>query len=219
MVWDAARAHHDILQGFVERGYPPRLPEAAHAALRALEAAHGVVLHPGTTDVWVAHPFSASPTGVWVERRGSDRGWWAPCLWCAMGVVVLAAPNATIHARYGGESAPATFRVDGGARVDSDACVHFPMPARDAWNNVIHYCATVLPFRAADDVTAWSQRHDLPVGAAVPLAQVLELAQVWYGGYLARDWRKWTVAEAQQIFTRVGLTGPHWQLPTAGERY
>jgi len=218
MTWDPARVHHEILQGFVDRGHPPRLPEEAHPALRELEAAHGVVLHPGTTDVWVAHPFSASPTAVWVERRGADRGWWAPCLWCAMGVV-LAAPDATIHVRYGGEATAAAIQVDAGTHVDSDACVHFPMPARDAWNNVIHYCATVLPFRTADDISAWSQRHDLPVGAAVPIAQVLALARVWYGGHLARDWRKWTSSEVQEIFTRVGLTGPHWHVPTTGERY
>lgn len=219
MAWNTARVHHEILQGFVERGHPPRLPEEAHPALRQLEAEHGVVLHPGTTEVWIAHPFSASPTAVWVERREADRGWWAPCLWCAMGVVALAASDATIHVRFGGEAEAVAIRVDGAARVAPDACVHFPLPVRDAWNNVVHFCASVLPFRSEGDVAAWSQRHDLPRGAVVPLAQVLELARVWYGNHLAPDWRKWTVAEAQQIFTRVGLVGSHWQLSGAGERF
>jgi hypothetical protein len=219
MSWDIARVHHAILQGFVDQGYPPRLPDDAHVALRQLEAEHGVVLHPGTTSVWIAHPFSASPTAVWVERRDSAQGWWAPCMWCAMGIVVLTAPDATIHARFGGEAEAAVIEIRGGAQVASDACVHFPTPVRDAWNNVVHYCATVLPFRSPGDVAAWSGRHDLPLGAIVPLAQVLALAQVWYGRHLARDWRKWTVAEAQQIFHSVGLVGDHWRLPAADQRF
>lgn len=205
--------------GASSSGHPPRLVEDAHPALRELEATHGVVLHPGTTDVWIAHPFSASPTAVWVERRGADRGWWAPCLWCAMGVVVLAAPDAIIHTRLGGEAAPVAIQVDGAARVASDACVHFPLPLREAWNNVVHFCATVLPFRSADDVAAWSARHTLPLGAVVPIGHVLQLARVWYGNHLAPDWRKWTVAEAKRILDEVGLVGAHWQLPGADERF
>jgi hypothetical protein len=219
MAWDTARVHHEILRSFVDRGHPPRLPDDAHPALRRLEADHGVVLHPGTTDVWIAHPFSASPTGVWVEQRGTGRGWWAPCMWCAMGIVVLAAPDATIHARFGGEAEPAVIGVAGATRVASDVCVHFAMPVCEAWNNVVHYCATVLPFRSAGEVAAWSARHDLPLGAVVPIAGVLELARVWYGNHLAPDWRKWTVAEAQAIFARVGLVGAHWELPAADQRF
>jgi Alkylmercury lyase len=219
MDWDTARVHHELLQGFIEHGHPPRLPDEAHAALRQLEADHGVVLHPGTTEVWIAHPFSASPTGVWVQRRDSPRGWWAPCMWCAMGIVVLAAPDAIIHARFGGEAEVAAIPIEAGARIASDACVHFALPPSAAWNNVVHFCAMVLPFRSPDDVAPWSQRHDLPLGAVVPIATVLELARVWYGRHLARDWRKWTIAEAQEIFRGVGLVGPHWQLPAANQRF
>ncbi|HEX2689306.1 MAG TPA: organomercurial lyase [Kofleriaceae bacterium] len=219
MNWNTARVHHEILQSFVDRGHPPRLPEEALPALRQLEADHGVVLHPGTTEVWIAHPFSASPTAVWVEQRGSDRGWWSPCLWCAMGVVVLAAPDAAIHVRLGGEAETVVVQVDGAARVAPEVYVHFAIPVRDAWNNVVHFCANVLPFRSEAEAAGWSQRHDLPLGQVVPIAQVLELARAWYGNHLAPDWRKWTVAEAQQILTRVGLVGAHWQLPGAGERF
>lgn len=210
----AAEVHHAIIAGFIAHGHPPRL--AADAALRELADEHGVVLHPGTTEVWIAHPFSAAPTGVWVER--GDRGWWAPCIWCATGIVALAAPDATIHARYGGEAEAIAIDVRGGA-VRSDACVHFPFPPRDAWTNVVHWCATVQPFRRADDVPAWCARHGMPHGAVVPVAQVAELGRAWYGRHAARDWRKWTANEAREIFQRVGLVGPHWELPAAETRF
>lgn len=218
MAWDSAAVHHAIIDAFIEHGRPPALPADAHPALHQLAADHGVVLHPGTTAIWIAHPFSASPTGVWVERSDGRRGWWAPCIWCAMGIVALAAPDAVIHARYGGEAEPAVIEVAAG-KVLAETCVHFPIPARDAWANVVHWCATVLPFRSPADVPAWCERHALPHGDVVPIARALELGRVWYGNHRARDWRKWTTGEAQQIFASVGLAGPHWELPTSDDRF
>jgi hypothetical protein len=215
-MWTPATVHHAIIKSFIDHGHAPALPANAEPALHELAAQHGVVLHPGTTSIWIAHPFSASPTAVWVQAR--DRGWWAPCMWCALGVCALAAPTATIHARYGGESEPVAIAVDDG-HVDSTAVVHFAMPPRDAWNNVVHWCATVLPFRARADIDAWTTRHALPRGDVVDIARVMELARAWYGGHAREDWRKHTTREAQGIFTRVGLVGPHWQLPDRDDRF
>ncbi len=216
------RVHHAVLSTFVRRGHPPSLdelaralaiaPEDAAAALRRLHDGHGLVLHPGSTDVWIAHPFSASPTAVWVA--GGARGWWAPCLWCAAGIVALAAPAATIHARYAGEHEAAAIEVRDGAAT-CDLVVHFALPPRDAWRNVVHWCQAVLPFRRAEDVAPWCDRHGLPLGAIVPWSQVLALGRAWYGRHLDEDWRKHTIAEAQAIFDRLGLVGDFWRLPVS----
>jgi hypothetical protein len=81
-----------------------------------------------------------------------------------------------------------------------------------SFDNVYHYCATVLPFRSEGDIDAWSRRHAIPRGAVVPIAQVAELARLWYGKHADRDWKKWSVAQAREIFEQVGLTGPFWDL-------
>lgn len=220
------RVHHEVLSSFVRRGRPPSLdelacslgaaPEDAAASLRRLHDGHGLVLHPGSIDVWIAHPFSASPTAVWVTGGASGaRGWWAPCLWCASGIVALAAPTSTLHARYAGEHEAAAVEVRGGAAADADLVVHFSLPPRDAWRNVVHWCQTVLPFRRAEDVAPWCERHGLPLGAVLPWPQVLALGRAWYGRHLDPDWRKHTVAEAQAIFDALGLSGDFWRLPVS----
>jgi hypothetical protein len=216
-----SRVHHAIMQSFVARGFAPTVDEVAQAtavapdrvrdAFRQLRDTHGLVLHPGTDAIWIAHPFSASPTGVWV--KGAERSWWAPCMWCAMGICVLAAPTATIHARLGGEEEAVAIGVTDG-EVENDAVVHFPFPPRAAWDNVVHFCASVLAFRSARDVERWAARHRYPVGAVVPLRTVLRLGRAWYGRHLDEDWRKWTTLEAQAIFEDVGLVGDFWRLPT-----
>jgi hypothetical protein len=216
------RVHHEVLTAFVRRGRPPALdelaralavaPEDVAAALRRLHDGHGLVLHPGSTDVWITHPVSASPTAVWVADGA--RGWWAPCLWCASGIVALAAPTSTIHARYAGEHEPAAIEVRGGVAA-GDLVVHFSLPPRDAWCNVVHWCSTVLPFRRAADVAPWCDRHGLPLGAVVPWTQVLAFGRAWYGRHLDQDWRKHTVTEAQAIFDALGLRGDFWRLPAS----
>ena len=208
--------HHLILRSFVDHGHAPRLGADAAPLLDELAAAHGVVLHPGTHEIWIAHPFSASPTAVWVDR--GDRGWWAPCLWCAFGIVTLAAPRATIHTRFGGESEPAVIEVADGV-ITPAVSVHFALPPREAWNNVVHWCATVLPFRAPADVDAWCTRHAMPRGEIVPIDQVHALARAWYGRHLDERWRKWSTTEAREIFASVGLQAAHWALPSSGERF
>lgn len=221
------RLHHQILTSLVRRGHAPSIEELAaelalpradvEAGLRRLHDTHGLVLHPSSCEIWLAHPFSTAPTGVWVAAGA--RGWWAPCLWCAAGVVALAAPDATIYARFGGESREARIEVRGGAPVGEDIVVHFAIPPREAWSNVVHWCSTVLPFANAADVDAWSARHRLPRGAVVPWSQALALGRSWYGRHLDEDWEKWSAAEAQQIFERAGLVGEFWRVPRSDEPF
>ncbi len=220
--------HQAIVRSFLARGQPPGVDELTTlldrprdpvaAALKALEATHGVLLHPGTLEVWIAHPFSASPSAVWVAAS-DGRGWWAPCLWCATGIVALGAADVTLHARLGGEARDVSIAIRDGRLASDDLAVHFAIPVRRAWDNVVHWCATVTPFEHADHVSHWCARHGIPRGDVVQLARVLELGRAWYGGHLRADWRKWTLDEAREIFERLGLRGEVWSLPTGDERF
>lgn len=206
-----ARLHHALIRGLLDTGAAPVLPDddGTRAALARLHDTHGLVLHPGTHEPWIVHPFSLSPTATWVARGA--RGWWAPCLWCAFGIEALVGAPCVVHARIGGEAE--AIAIDGDA---DDLFAHFALPPRRAWDNVVHFCAMVLPFRGADDVDAWCARHRLPRGELVPVPQVRALARRWYGGHAAEDWRKHTVAEAAAIFAEVGLVGPFWALGDVG---
>jgi hypothetical protein len=77
-------------------------PESVAAALKRLEASHSVVCHPYHAAPWVIHPFSLSPTATWVQA--DQRGWWAPCIWCALGVAALVGQDVVVHCRIGAET-------------------------------------------------------------------------------------------------------------------
>jgi hypothetical protein len=220
-------AHAKIIEHIMTQGFAPKtrdLAEELAVTLPILESSverlsenHALVLHPGTHDVWIIHPFSLSPTATWVES--SERGWWAPCMWCAFGISTLVRGDLTIHASEGGESEKMLIRFRDGRLIDREYFVHFPIPPRHAWSNVHHFCSSVLPFKNAEEVGDWGKRHGLPVGQIITTEKLFELATKWYGRHKDVDWVKWTSSEAQNIFDQVGLTGEFWNLGSHDGRY
>jgi len=219
----ATAAHYELIGSLIRTGAVCGSEELAHrlsvsvtdieVAYHWLHENHGLVLHPDHCEPWVVHPFSLSPTHTWVESQ--ELGWWAPCMWCGLGIIHLAGGTGSIHTRLGGEREPINFDIKQGRINPADLMVHFALPVRTAWNNVHHYCAMVLPFRSSAEIERWSTRHGLPQGKAIPIKQLSDLAYHWYGQHAVRGWKKWTRQQAEEIFRRVGLTEPFWHLEKA----
>jgi len=219
--------HHTIMRHFIERGHAPSIDDlsellgqprdAVVAGLRVLEEYHGVVLHPVSAEVWAIHPFSSAPTNFWVE---SARGaWWGNCAWCSLGIVALLGEDATITTVLGGESEQVIIRIEDGVVTNDRLLVHFPIPMRQAWDNVQYTCSNMLVFATEADIDRWCARHRMPKGDVQPLPNVWAFARVWYGRHLDVNWVKWTAAEAQAIFEGFGLVGPTWEIPTSSSRF
>ncbi len=225
---DVSRVHYELVQSLIKTGNCPTRSELAERLetpvaqieqlLSELSKTHGVVLHPHVCEPWLVHPFSTTPTAHWVE--GEAGTWWAPCIWCAFGVAALVGGETRIHTRVGAEAEPLVIRVVKGKPVGlEDLWVHFAIPPACAWQNVHQHCSMVLPFRSREDILAWCDRHRLPHGEDVPLHQVAQFAQVWYGTHADTNWHKWTIAEAQAIFERSGFVSPFWDLGQKEGRY
>jgi hypothetical protein len=224
---NSATLHHAILQHLVDYGCAPSRTALAQrfdvdadvvaGALHKLQDMHGVVLHPHTPEVWIAHPFSTAPTPFTV-RHGA-RVWWGNCAWCSLGVAALVGGNeVTIQTTLGAEGQPVTIHIDSG-RVREELWVHFPIPMTHAWDNVVYTCSTMLVFDSESAIDGWCVRHALPRGDAQPIQRAYNFAGVWYGGHLDPDWKKWTTDEARRIFARFGFAGPVWALPDSEQRF
>jgi alkylmercury lyase-like protein len=219
--------HHVIIDTILSRGWAPSADELAKTfkvarprigeALHALAEYHGVVLHPGSDEIWVAHPFSTAPTNF-VVRAGA-REWWANCAWCSLGAVELAGGTATITTSLGAVGRQVTIRLEAGRLLDRDYVVHFPIRMVNAWNNVLFTCSMMLLFEDEAAVDAWCARRGKIKGDVRPIEQVWGFAREWYGRHRDLTWVKWTQEEAAVMFARHGLTGPIWELPTAGDRF
>ena len=179
-------------------------------ALRRLHDAHALLLHPHCCVPWVVHPFALSPGSCWVQSR--DRGWWANCLYCGMGIAAALQRETTIHTRIGGEHEPVVIHIHDGQLQETALIFHLSTPVSAWWDNVIHACASFQPFHSETDVDAWCDRHALPRGAIVPLSSMWAFATDWYGDYLRKPWLKRSTDEAEALFLKHGFTGKFWQI-------
>ena len=219
--------HHAIVEFIIEHGFAPTAaelgvllgvpPSAIDQGLAELQDDHGVVLHPGSSRIWVIHPFSTAPTSFVV--RWGEREWWAPCAWCALGAAALLGGDVDIVTTLGASGSQATLSIRDGEVHPRDLVVHFPVPMRRAWDNVVYSCSTMLLFDSEEAVGEWADRHRIGKGSVQSVSVVWELAKTWYGRHRDPDWRKWTVEEAREIFTRLGLEGEIWDLPDGEERF
>lgn len=68
----------------------------------------------------------------------------------------------------------------------------------------------MLLFRSEAHVTTWLAGRS--PGVTMPITQLADLANAWWGDRLAADWRPHTREQNQAILDRLGLTGPFWSL-------
>jgi hypothetical protein len=70
----------------------------------------------------------------------------------------------------------------------------------------------MLLFRSEENIAAWCQQQQMPLGQVLTLDQVWQLAQRWYGNRLSPDFAGRTGEQVEAIFNEVGLTNSFWHL-------
>lgn len=108
--------------------------EVVRDSLLRLQVAHALVLAPGTSNVWMAHPFSAVPTAHRVEVAG--RTYWANCAWDALAIPALLHAKASISSSCPDCAEALRIEVHDGEPDPVEAVVHFLVPPRRFWDNI-----------------------------------------------------------------------------------
>lgn len=109
--------------------------ENIQESLYRLAAQHAIALAPGSTSIWMAHPFSAVPTAYPVH---TTRGrYWANCAWDAFGIpAVLDIGESRTPTQCAGTGVPIELGVQEGRPRTQEGLVHFAVRPRDFWANV-----------------------------------------------------------------------------------
>jgi hypothetical protein len=70
----------------------------------------------------------------------------------------------------------------------------------------------MLLFRSEEHVDRWCKDGGHAKGGLLSLEQLWGLASTWYSDRLQPGWKRRTAAEAEEVFTTLGLTGDFWRL-------
>lgn len=112
------------------------IPEpAALAAWQRLHSAHLILLDSDGKGIRMANPLSALPTGF---RARVDGQWlYANCAWDAPGIPAMLGRDADIEMRYSQGGGALHGRVRDGALQAEDALVHFALPFRRWYDDLV----------------------------------------------------------------------------------
>jgi hypothetical protein len=103
------------------------------AALRSLADEHRLVLVPGTDRVMMAHLFSGVASDFLVTI--GERTWFANCVWDGLSILALLG-DGTLETHSPATGEPITLTARDGV-VHGDAVVHFLIPARRFWDDIV----------------------------------------------------------------------------------
>ena len=70
----------------------------------------------------------------------------------------------------------------------------------------------MLLFRGEEHIDRWCAQWNQPRGGILTIPQAWKLADAWYGNKMEPDWRRSTLDETEALLSRLGLTGPFWNL-------
>jgi hypothetical protein len=136
-----------IYEFFVAKTCPPSVAETAQQfsveadeaiiSYQRLNAAHHIFLEPGTNTIRMANPLSAVPTDYRVQL--DDRWVYANCAWDTLGIAAMCDSDAVIEATLPASHQKVTYRVlNGQLQAAEDLLVHFALPVRQWYDNLVH---------------------------------------------------------------------------------
>lgn len=109
--------------------------ETVEAALRQLDRDDVIALAPGTTLIWLAHPFSALDAPFRVV--GGDGHWDAICIWDALGILVVVQADGEVRTPCPDCGEELVIRVHHGQLgVPDHYLVHYGVPAARWYEDV-----------------------------------------------------------------------------------
>ena len=137
------RSH--IYDACLRRGRPPLVEELSsllntteqqvQGALTNLAEAHMMVLQSDGGEILMAQPFSAVPTPFLVET--AQFSCYANCIWDGLGVAAMLHQDVHIQTSCADCGQALELQVIGGEVRGLDGVIHFALPARRWWADIV----------------------------------------------------------------------------------
>jgi hypothetical protein len=110
--------------------------EDVRAALERLAEAKAIVLQPHSRELLMAAPLSAVPT-PYLVRLQEGHSYFAPCAWDGLGVMAMLRREAELMTSCACCGEAISLTTDGAALAPAAGIIHFAIPAREWWTNIV----------------------------------------------------------------------------------
>lgn len=104
-------------------------------SLERLASGKILVLQPESREVLMAPPFSAIPTPFAVSAR--DRVYFGNCIWDALGIPAMLSCDARVETSCGCCGEAMSMTVADRSLQGAEGIVHFAIPARRWWEDIV----------------------------------------------------------------------------------
>jgi hypothetical protein len=138
------RVRGAVYKHFVATARSPSVTDLEHAlgltatevaaSLRTLDALHHIALAPGSLNVWMANPFSSSPTEYAADTPNGR--YWTNCAWDALGVPAILGIDSWTQTRCQETGTPIAFGVRDGALIAGDEVIHIAVGVSQFYDNI-----------------------------------------------------------------------------------
>lgn len=109
--------------------------DEVRASLERLASAKALVLQPESREVLMANPFSAVPTPFAV--LAADRLYFGNCVWDALGIPAMLGCDGRVEASCACCGEAMSLEVRDQSLQSSEGLVHFAVPARRWWEDIV----------------------------------------------------------------------------------
>jgi hypothetical protein len=186
--------------------------DAAAEQLVALQAAHHLLLLPGTQRILMANPFSNLPTPFRVATE--TKRYYANCAWDAIALHVLLEKDVRISSFCHHCAAPIEFRLSQGQRVKDegkDLLVFLGTPVAKWYDNLVVTCSNTMVFFASrDHLAEWRTTHPEPVGEALSVDRMIDVVTPISRGRAALNYQMPSREQLMAYWKAIGLRGAFW---------
>lgn len=105
------------------------------AALERLAAAKAIVLQPESREILMANPLCAVPTPFRVRAR--DHAFFGSCVWDGLGIMAMLRGDSILDTSCACCGEAMKIGARGGEIVPASGVIHFAIPARHWWENIV----------------------------------------------------------------------------------
>jgi len=134
-----------LYREFVRTASPPKAEALAacmqsstaeiRAALERLAAGKAIVLQPESREILMANPLCAVPTPFRVQTRGHS--FFGSCVWDGLGIMAVLRSDSVLDTSCACCGEAMTIGVRGGEIVPASGVIHFAIPAKRWWENIV----------------------------------------------------------------------------------